>query len=79
MNKARDLTLTIIFLLASVVAFSATHKGTEEPKEKEATPKYKASATFGLNLLDLFMLRPVKQDTTAIRIKNEAILPKGEE
>ena len=79
MNKARDLTLTVIFLLASVVAFSATHKDTENPEETKPTPKYKASSVLGLNLLDLFMLRPVKQDTTAIRLENEAILPKEEE
>ena len=79
MNKARDLSLTVIFLLASIVAFSATHKETGNPEDTKPTPTYKASSVLGLNLLDLFMLRPVKQDTTAIQIKNEALLPEEEQ
>ena len=79
MNKARDLTLTFIFLLASIVAFSATHKDAKTPEETKPTPKYKASSALGLNLLGLFMLRPVKQDSTAIRLESEAILTKEEE
>ena len=79
MNKARDLSLTIAFLLASVVAYSATHNETTNTAEdSEPKAKYKATSVLGFNIFDLFMLAPVKQDTTIRRHEDEAVMPKKE-
>jgi len=68
-----------MFLFVSLLAFSATHKETGSKDEPEEKPKYRASTGIGLNLLDLFMLRPVKQDSTVIRRNEEVIVPKSPE
>ncbi len=79
MNKARGISFTIMFLFVSLVAFSATHKDSGSKDDPEEKPKYRASTGIGLNLLDLFMLRPVKQDSTVIRTNEEAIVPEKPE
>lgn len=80
MKTAKALSITFAFVFLSALAFADPANGTDgNGTEPEQKPKFKATSMLGLHLLDLFMLRPVKQDTAVTRRIEVIVLPESEE